>query len=267
MFEVVQISVFFRLQMKSFVWHLSGRDPHGRDFAMGVYPMLVDESCFFLAVDFDGSDWQKDVDAFLQTCLRLEIPAALERSRSGEGGHVWFFFAEAVAASLARKLASNILTETMEARPEIGLNSYDRLFPNQDTLPKGGFGDLIALPLQKQARQRNNTIFLDEHFVPYPDQWAFLASMRGIGRSQAEARVREAESKGRILGVRIAATDEEDESPWTMPSSHRRKEPPIVRPLPKKIELVFADQIYLSKDDLVPGLAEPASPFGGISKS
>lgn len=129
-------------------WHLSGRDPQGRDFVMGVYPMLQDETCFFLAVDLDGQDWSQDAGALIETCRQPEVPAALERSRSGNGGHVWLFFAEPVPASLARKLGAHLLTETMERRPEIGLRSYDRLFPNQDTLPKGGFGNLIALPLR-----------------------------------------------------------------------------------------------------------------------
>ena len=158
-------------------WHLSGRDELGRDFVMGVYPMLLDETCLFLAVDFDKENWQADAGAFVETCRELDLPVALERSRSGNGGHVWFFFAEAVSAAVARKLGSHILTETMERRPDLGLDSYDRLFPNQDTLPKGGFGNLIALPLQKRARERGNSVFLDEQFNPYPDQWAFLSSM------------------------------------------------------------------------------------------
>lgn len=149
--------------------------------------MLQDETCFFLGVDFDRESWKPDAEAFLQTCRRLDVPAALERSRSGNGGHVWFFFEESIPAALARKLGSHILTETMENRPEIGLRSYDRLFPNQDTLPRGGFGNLIALPLQKQARQRDNTVFLDEQFSPYPDQWALLASLRRISRERVEA--------------------------------------------------------------------------------
>jgi len=107
---------------------------------MGVYPMLQDETCYLLAADFDRESWQEDASAFLETCRRLDLPAALERSRSGNGGHVWLFFEEAISASLARKLGSHVLTETMEHRPEIGLGSYDRFFPNQDTLPKGGFG-------------------------------------------------------------------------------------------------------------------------------
>jgi hypothetical protein len=106
-------------------WHLSGRDDLGRDFVMGVYPMFQDETCYFLAADFDRESWQEDAGAFRETCRRLDLPVALERSRSGNGGHVWLFFEEAISASLARKLGSHILTETMENRPEIGLGSYD----------------------------------------------------------------------------------------------------------------------------------------------
>jgi hypothetical protein len=137
---------------------------------MGIYPMLQDETCFLLAVDFDKEGWQEDAKAFWETCRHLDIPAAVERSRSGNGAHIWIFFEQAIPTSLARKLGSHILTETMERRPDIGLNSYDRFFPNQDTLPKGGFGNLIALPLQRQPRASGNSVFLDENFVPYSDQ-------------------------------------------------------------------------------------------------
>ena len=234
--------------------HLSGRDEWGRDFVMGVYPMLLDETCHFLAADFDGEHWQEDAGGFIETCRRLDLPAALERSRSGDGAHVWFFFAEAIPASLARKLGSHVLTETMERRPEIGFGSYDRFFPNQDTLPRGGFGNLIALPLQKRMRERGNSVFLGDDFTPHKDQWSFLSSVRKISRTQAEAVVRDAELRGRILGVRMAAADEEDDAPWTMPPSRRHKEPPVVGPLPPSLELVLADQIYVAKENLPPAL-------------
>jgi len=247
---------FYPVTDEAITWHLSGRNSLGRDFVMGVYPMLLDETCFFLAVDFDGADWQNDAEAFLQTCRRLELTAGLERSRSGEGGHIWFFFEGAIPANLARKMGSHILTETMEHRPEIGMKSYDRLFPNQDTLPRGGFGNLIALPLQKRPRQRGNTVFLDENFCPWVDQWSFLAAIKRISRARVEATVREAESRGRILGVRIALPDDDDDNdnPWAAPPSRRRKEPPMTGILPEKLELVLADQIYISKENLVPAL-------------
>ncbi len=151
-------------------WHLSGTNGDGKDFVMGVYPMLQDETCFFLAADFDKANWQEDVKAVLESCRNLNLAAYLERSRSGNAGHIWLFFSQAIPAALARRLGSYILTETMERRPEIGLDSYDRFFPNQDTLPRGGFGNLIALPLQKIAREQGNSVFLDDHMVPYPDQ-------------------------------------------------------------------------------------------------
>lgn len=234
--------------------HLSGRDENGRDFVAGIYPMLQDETCFFLAADFDKKNWHEDAGAYRETCGRLGFPAYLERSRSGHGGHIWLFFQEAVSAGLARKLGAHILTETMERRPDIGLDSYDRFFPNQDTLPKGGFGNLIALPLQKEARECGNTVFLDEQFNPYPDQWAFLSTIRKIGRQEVEEIVREAEDRGRVMGVKLCLTDEDVDAPWTASPSRRRKEPPILESVPESMKLVLANQIFVAKDTLPPGL-------------
>ena len=127
--------------------HLLGKE------TIGVYPLLPDETCWFLAADFDKKTWEQDAKAFLETCEELSVPAALERSRSGKGGHVWIFFDLAIPAITARKLGCVILTRTMERRHQLGLDSYDRFFPNQDTMPKGGFGNLIALPLQFAPRK------------------------------------------------------------------------------------------------------------------
>ncbi len=149
--------------------HLKGTDVgerNGKDFTIGVYPLLTDETCWFLAVDFDKSTWTEDAKAFLDTCFSYQVPATLERSRSGNGGHVWIFFETPVPAVQARKLGTFLLTSTMNRRPEIGMDSYDRLFPSQDTLPRGGFGNLIALPLQKKPREQNNSIFVDHDFNP-----------------------------------------------------------------------------------------------------
>jgi superfamily II DNA or RNA helicase/very-short-patch-repair endonuclease len=234
--------------------HLSGRDETGKDFVVGVYPMLQDETCFFLAVDFDKKSWSEDAGAYLETCRQLGLTACLERSRSGRGGHIWLFFQEPIPAALARKLGSHILTEIMERRPDIGLDSYDRLFPNQDTLPTGGFGNLIALPMQKQARERGNSLFLDDQCIPYPDQWAFLSTIQKIGRQELETIVQKAEGRGRVVGVRLAPRDEDDDTPWTSPPSRRRKEPPLAGPVPETMELVLANQIYVAKEALSPGL-------------
>ncbi|NUQ62713.1 MAG: DEAD/DEAH box helicase family protein [Pirellulales bacterium] len=234
-------------------WHLSGQDDNGRDFVMGVYPMLRDETCFFLAADFDKTHWWEDAGAVLETCRRMNLPAVLERSRSGNGGHVWLFFQEAIPAALARRLGSHILTETMELRPDIGLDSYDRLFPNQDTLPQGGFGSLIALPLQKCPREQGNSVLIDEHGAACPDQWARLSTAGKMDRSTVEGIVRDAERRGRVIGVRMALA-EEDGEPWTLLPSGKRKEPPVAGPLPASLELVLADQIYIPKEPLPPGL-------------
>jgi superfamily II DNA or RNA helicase/very-short-patch-repair endonuclease len=236
-------------------WHLQGHDDHSRDFVIGVYPMLLDETCFFLAADFDKTTWQDDVGALLETCRQMNLPAALERSRSGRGGHIWFFFNEAVPATLARKFGAHILTETMERRPDIGLDSYDRFFPNQDTLPPGGFGNLIALPLQKRPRESGNGVFLDERMTPYLDQWEFLSSIHKISRGEVEEVVRLAEAKGKVIDVRLVPEgDEEEATPWMAPPSRRRRDTPIAGPLPKTLELTLANQIYIGKEVLPPAL-------------
>ncbi|MFN0077433.1 MAG: TOTE conflict system archaeo-eukaryotic primase domain-containing protein [Prosthecobacter sp.] len=234
--------------------HLSGADERGREFVAGVYPMLLDERCFFLAVDFDEGDWSSDALAYLDTCRSLQIDAALERSRSGNGGHVWIFFEEAIPATLARKLGAHVLTETMERRPEAGFKSYDRFFPNQDTLPRGGFGNLIALPLQKAAREKGNSVFVDAALQPHEDQWAFLSGIKRVSKQCVEAIVREAEGRGRIVGVRMALPDDEDAAePWKLTPSRRRDALPSGA-MPAALELVLSDQVYVPKRELPPSL-------------
>src|SRR5881409_4129398 len=151
--------------------HLQGRH------VVGVYPLLTDETCWFLAADFDKTSWTDDVAAFAETCRANGLHAAVERSRSGNGAHVWLFFSAPVAASAARKMGCYLITETMSRRHQLSMGSYDRLFPNQDTMPRGGFGNLIALPLQHDARQLGYTVFLDVDLEPFSDQWAYLASL------------------------------------------------------------------------------------------
>jgi len=194
-------------------WHLTGRDGGGQPFVAGVYPLLPDETCCCLAIDFDKASWCEDTAAFLDTCRRSRIPAAFERSRSGRGAHVWIFFDTAIPAALARRLGSHLLTETMKGRPDVGLDSSARLFPSQDTMPQGGFGNLIALPLQKRAREQGDSVFLDDAFVAWTDQWAFLGSVGKMSRAQAEEITQEAERRGRILGVRLPPQEDGDDHP------------------------------------------------------
>ncbi|MCJ7696451.1 MAG: hypothetical protein MUO40_13640, partial [Anaerolineaceae bacterium] len=233
--------------------HLKGNDPNdraGRDFTIGVYPLLIDETCWFLAVDFDKLTWAEDTKAFLETCASYQVPAALERSRSGNGGHVWIFFETPIFAALARKLGALMLTKTMNRRPEIGMDSYDRLFPSQDTLPKGGFGNLIALPLQKKPRERNNSVFVDQDLNPYPDQWTFLSSIQKVTQNDMEQIVKNVQDEGEIIGVRAVVFDENENEPWKLTPSRKFHENPIPGPLPDHLNLVISNQIYIEKGGL-----------------
>ena len=233
--------------------HLRGEGADGRDFIIGVYPMLTDETCRFLAADFDKKSWRDDVAAFLETCRIKNIPAAVERSRSGNGGHVWIFFAEPVPAGLARRLGARILTETMERAPELGFDSYDRFFPNQDTMPAGGFGNLIALPLQRRPREAGNSVFLDDQFEPHPDQWQYLSGIRRMTLAEVSTLTDEASRQGRILGVRLPI-DDDDEEPWLAPPSRRKPEAPVSGPLPETVDMVLGDQVYIDRTALPPAL-------------
>lgn len=229
--------------------HLLGKE------TVGVYPLLPDETCWFLAADFDKKTWEYDSQAFLETCREMGVPAALERSRSGKGGHIWIFFDCALPAITARKLGCVILTGTMKRRHQIGLDSYDRFFPNQDTMPKGGLGNLIALPLQFAPRKSAKSVFIDSDFRPYPDQWHFLSTIRRMAADAAEEIVAEAQRKGDLIGVRISITDDEDaQDPWTLPPSRKRKERPIEGPLPRTVQIVRANLVYVEKKDLPPAM-------------
>ena len=230
------------------VEHLQGRH------VMGVYPLLEDETCWFLAVDFDKLSWQEDVTAFSETCRSAHIPVAIERSRSGNGAHAWFFFAAPVSANIARRMGCYLITETMNRRHELSMESYDRLFPNQDTMPRGGFGNLIALPLQHEARQQGNSVFVNEGFRPFADQWAFLASVQRIQPTDVDLVAREATRTGQVVGVRIADTDDEESAPWPRLPAGRIHVKPVAGPLPPEVKAVLAQRLYIEKAGLPPPL-------------
>jgi superfamily II DNA or RNA helicase len=277
--------------------HLAGHIPATYEggpalpFVMGLYPLLQNETCHLLAIDFDSrgghmtastinslteqpkadsrgghmtassinflaeqpkadkQSWQEDVKAFFETCQTEGIPASVERSRSGNGAHIWIFFDHPIPASKARKLGSFLMTRTLDRRPEIGLDSFDRFFPNQDTLPKGGFGNLIALPLQKAAREKNHSIFLDDTLTPYQDQWAYLSSIERINEEQLDLIIRLAAEQQELLPVAWQPENdsENEEQPWQKKSENL---PAITELLPSAIEVVISDQVYINHTGL-----------------
>ena len=181
--------------------HLVGFDERGRDFAAGVYPLLPGDVCRFAAVDFGGADWQRDADVVRDVCERLGCPALVERSRSGEGAHLWWFFEGEISARLVRRFVFWLLTEAFEVCPDIGFGVYDRVFPDRDTMPKNGFGMPIALPLQGGARRKGNTVFVDADCRPVRDPWAALSGVRPLSGEEVERRVLDAERMGRVFCV------------------------------------------------------------------
>jgi superfamily II DNA or RNA helicase len=207
----------------------------------GIYPLRLDETCWFLAIDFDDGEWQKDVTALKEVCTEFAIPVAVERSRSGNGGHAWFFFETPTPASLARKFATSMLTYAMSKRHEITFKSYDRFFPNQDSMPKGGLGNLIALPLQKEARKGRNSEFIDGSFEPYADQWAFLDGIRRLSKE----RVQTLTSKmcpGNELGTLKIDEEDAQQKPWETGTVKL-----LETDFPRQMEIVKVNMLFVPK--------------------
>ena len=194
------------------------------------------------------------VKALKTTCDEERIPAVMERSRSGSGGHLWIFFSEALPAILARQLGSYLLTKTMGKRYQMDMKSYDRLFPNQDTMPKGGFGNLIALPLQKEAAQNGNSLFIDDTGMPYNDQWAFLASIQKMELKEVKGVVDEGMRHGQIINARWSPIDENDE-PWMRLPSGKKRFKIDMKDMPGKVEAVLSNRIYIKTHGISPSSA------------
>ena len=238
-------------------YHLYGINPieplyygEKRDFIVGIYPMLKNDKCCFLAIDFDAkhsdNNWKEEVSAFIATCEKLDIPAYIEISRSGKGAHIWIFFEDEISAANARRLGTLILTISKENNLSIDFKTYDRLFPNQDTMPKGGFGNLIALPLQKKYRKDNKTVFVNKQFEPYPNQWEFLNNAQKMSEHEINL-ILKTYAKPELENT---FCDKNNDSPWKLP---QRVDLSDIK-LPEKINMVLSNKIYIEKNNLDPKL-------------
>jgi len=225
--------------------HLAGKH------TVGVYPLLADDTCHFLAADFDEAEWKEDALAFTRSCNELGVPVALEISRSGNGAHAWIFFASSVPARDARRLGIAIISHTCARTRQLKLESYDRLFPNQDSMPKGGFGNLIALPLQKKPRENGYSVFVDTALRPYPDQWGFLASIQPMPVHDIEPTILRATGGTHPLDVTFI--DEEDlKEPWKRSAPASKK---LAGVMPTSLTVTMGNLIYFEKDQLPLALA------------
>lgn len=242
--------------------HLRGHDAAGRPFVLGVYPLLADDTVRFAAIDFDKASWRSDSASVCATLRTLGWPVARERSRSGNGAHLWFFFDEPIPARFVREALTYALTRTMETNPEVGLDSYDRIFPNQDRLPKGGFGNLIALPLQGEPRRRGDSCFVDDRLVPFADQWRFLSELPLVTRALVDALCARAASERRRVLPQAEAEILRHE-PWSLfnPSdvSKSAPAPSAAYEFPSeavadKIQITLGNAVYLRQTELTPTL-------------
>ena len=219
--------------------HLEGKDENCCD-VVGLYAIMPDNNCSFLCTDFDDKSckhgYKDDVLAFVGVCRDWQIPYAIERSRSGNGAHVWIFFEEPLPAFKARRLGNAILTEAMNHDGRMSLNSYDRFFPNQDRLPEGGFGNLVALPLQGQARKNLNSVFVDDDFLAHKDQWSFLYNIRKVKEDNVD----------KLLNLHVneefgALSTSSESKPWVTPTPQNLTKADFY----STMEIVKADKIYI----------------------
>ena len=238
--------------------HLAGKDELCRD-VIGLYPLMDGNLCKFLAMDFDSHSstnqtvWKDNILAVHKTFFDVGINSYIEISRSGNGGHLWIFFEETISARLARNLGTAIIKAAMQKRHSIPFESFDRFFPNQDEIPKGGYGNLIALPLQGRAVKESHSVFIDERFVPYEDQWAFLSSVHKISERIVKKTISEIENSLPDFVEKDESENETKKSNTTVVSSEN-KETLNQSNFSTSVKIVLSNYVQISKN----GISEKA---------
>lgn len=219
--------------------HLEGRDENGQD-VIGLYPIMSDNQCSFLCADFDDKScihgYKNDVLAYVSVCRDWHVPYGIERSRSGNGAHAWIFFETPLPAYKARKLGNAILTEATGREGQMVFNSYDRFFPNQDRMPEGGFGNLVALPLQGRARKNLNSVFVDDSFLAYKDQWAFLSQIQKVSEEYVDVLL--SQHVHEELGPLSTSSESK---PWKTPEAYDIHKEDFL----KDVIVTKADKLYI----------------------
>ena len=233
--------------------HLAGKQ------VVGLYPLLQDNTCYLLAVDFDKGHWKDEVKAIAKVCADLEIPHLIEISRSGQGAHLWIFFEDRAPASEARLLGFALLDKAMEIFPNLSFDSYDRLFPNQDVLPEGGFGNLIALPLQREARQAGNSSFVDIELNLIADQWQHLAQIRRL-KQQELTKLLSQLSSNALMQKEQQVPD--NHPPW---EASAKPGPLLLDNPPTQLTVTLADRVYFELSKLPNLLAARLKRFASFS--
>lgn len=237
---------FLELNDAAIIAHFKGSDDRLRD-VIGQYVLDKDCNTNVLVIDFDKADWKEATNAIRLVVKNYGINAAVERSRSGNGAHIWFFFLEPINAKTARDFGSCLIAEAAALNKTITFEAFDRMIPAQSTIPEGGFGNLIALPFQGKAQREGNSVFVDERFEPFPDQWLYLSQIQLISRATVDRLIED--TKNKPLGIATAAATNKTRRNVQKP---RKRLPLTPRDFPSNLLVTQADMLYIPEKSLSP---------------
>lgn len=248
-----QRQAYKELKKEQVIEHLRGNAEDATD-VIGIFPLFADDTCRFIVFDFDNHEkgaekkdyanvddmWKDEVDSLRKICGLNGIDALVERSRSGKGAHLWIFFQKPIEASLAREFGNALLKKGAESVNLRSFRFYDRMLPMQDHLPKGGLGNLIALPLQGQALREGNSAFIDEHWNAYPDQWGVLQSKKKLSREFIEDKIKAWTEKNPCIAADC------DEKPWEKTKNFQKEDVEGI------LHITLANGVYVNTVNLQP---------------